>query len=712
MTQFLEADNAFLITAALGVAVSIIGAFLIALRSDLERGRLPAAVRKAELEELVGAKEERLRYLESEIKQRDATLSQRDQAEAEAEHWRSLIETLRAEYAGLEDLRQEIESTREEFRQAAEDLALKETERRELHADLEHSKAELKEIAERRSEAEARLDGLEARENKLSSGCQEKQREFDSLEARLSQLREEKAAMAAELERQRERLSGLHDEEDVLEGEIRRQTERREALEREIGMVSDRIAAMAEDREQAEALRQEVDSLRRRKDAHLQAIDELQDHARRLEAKNARREEELGDDASGDADDDERILEDLRKVPACLGSGNGEAFTPIWPKEQAAEEEHEALNRVKRLLDDCGLHFPRRTIDAFHTSLKTAIISPLTVLAGISGTGKSQLPRRYADAMGMHFLKIPVQPRWDSPQDLFGFYNYIEKRYKATDLARALVHLDPYNWPSESERFRDSMLLVLLDEMNLARVEYYFSEFLSRLEGRPKDADADNDNERRPAEIGIDVSRKGQGRRVYAGQNVLFVGTMNEDESTLTLSDKVLDRANVLRFPRPPILSEHLTDLTAVSRAEGYLPKVRWTKHWICSVNDMGSNHKSHAKQHVDEINQIMDELGRPFGHRMSQAMLHYVANYPSGPHGSALGDKVTKGLADQLEQRIMPKLRGVDATLHKKQFRQLADLARGKLKDKELGDAIDEAVKRSETTGMFNWRGCTRSAQ
>jgi hypothetical protein len=57
-------------------------------------------------------------------------------------------------------------------------------------------------------------------------------------------------------------------------------------------------------------------------------------------------------------------------------------------------------------------------------------------LAGVSGTGKSLLPRRYAEAMG--FLQIAVEPRWDSPQDLLGFYNYIEKNYRATDLARII----------------------------------------------------------------------------------------------------------------------------------------------------------------------------------------------------------------------------------------------------------------------------------
>ena len=120
--------------------------------------------------------------------------------------------------------------------------------------------------------------------------------------------------------------------------------------------------------------------------------------------------------------------------------------------------------------------------------MKIGDISPLVVLAGISGTGKSELPRRYAEGMGLHFVILPVQPRWDSPQDLFGFYNYLEKRYKATELARAMVQFELYNqtlWPLPTNwdhSRSDRMLLVLLDEMNLARVEYYFSEFLSRLE--------------------------------------------------------------------------------------------------------------------------------------------------------------------------------------------------------------------------------------
>jgi hypothetical protein len=145
----------------------------------------------------------------------------------------------------------------------------------------------------------------------------------------------------------------------------------------------------------------------------------------------------------------------------------------------------------------------------------------LTILSGVSGTGKSLLPRRYAEAMGMHFLPIAVEPRWDSPQDLLGFYNYIEKRYRATELARALIQMDPYDTSELSKgRTDDHMLLVLLDEMNLARVEYYFSEFLVRLEARPRYEDADQKQRRRDGELLIDIrSQVRAARSVFPGHN-------------------------------------------------------------------------------------------------------------------------------------------------------------------------------------------------
>ena len=265
--------------------------------------------------------------------------------------------------------------------------------------------------------------------------------------------------------------------------------------------------------------------------------------------------------------------------------------------------------------------------------------------------------------------------------------------------------MDPYNWPVDSEPFANRMLLVLLDEMNLARVEYYFSEFLSRLEGRPRQDNAASDRERGPAEIDIDVTRKGQSLRVYAGQNILFVGTMNEDESTLALSDKVMDRANILRFPRPTHLREDLPIPDEQAVASGYLSKDLWTTRWMKDNERLDPAERKRATELIEEINEVMDSLGRPYGHRMSQAMLHYVANYPSSENSEA----VNHGLADQIEQRIMPKLRGVDVASDRHALQKLADIVGDKLGDPQLGEAVENAIQRSESSiGIFNWRGVT----
>ena len=213
------------------------------------------------------------------------------------------------------------------------------------------------------------------------------------------------------------------------------------------------------------------------------------------------------------------------------------------------------LESFKEGLKKHGIRFHERMINAFHTGLKVADYSPLVVLAGISGTGKSLLPRLYARAIGMNFLQIAVQPRWDNPQDMFGFYNYMEGRYKATELSRMLWEFDIYNNPDAEKKYRSAlpMNLVLLDEMNLAKVEYYFSDMLSKLEVR-RGLDPENSESRRNAEIEIESGspqKAAEAKRLFVGRNTLFVGTMNEDESTQSLSDKVIDRSNVLRFGKP-----------------------------------------------------------------------------------------------------------------------------------------------------------------
>jgi hypothetical protein len=369
--------------------------------------------------------------------------------------------------------------------------------------------------------------------------------------------------------------------------------------------------------------------------------------------------------------------------------------------------EDEALHSVDQYLKNLGLVYSRRIINAFHTSLKINDAAQLTVLAGVSGTGKSLLPRRYAEAMGIRFLPFAVEPRWDSPQDLLGFYNYIEKRYRATELARAMVYLDPFNTSKLAEDLTqtDEMVIVLLDEMNLARVEYYFSEFLSRLEARPPWAADLKADACRDAFITVDIRGRPQGPiQLFAPHNMLFVGTMNDDESTQSLSDKVLDRGNIMQFAAPDRF-EQATPHKAV-RPSQILPFRTW-KSW-CKPPNLSGSSQDYVRDVIEKLAKIMKELGRPFGHRLNAAMLLYVANYPTN---SDLKKDIQVPLADQIEFRILPKLRGLNIEEHSETFESLERLIREDLGDDALAERFNATCERQRNAGgLFNWRGLTRS--
>jgi len=392
-----------------------------------------------------------------------------------------------------------------------------------------------------------------------------------------------------------------------------------------------------------------------------------------------------------------------------------------WFKTQSHKtlpggDEMEQLETVRDYMGHCGLVFSDRVLKAFHTSLKVSDISPLVVLAGISGTGKSELPRRYAEAMNIHFLNMAVQPRWDSPQDMFGFFNYLEGRFRATPLGQALIQMDPYHyipdrgWDqpkdwAKKHSLADQMLLVLLDEMNLARIEYYFSEFLSRLETR-RGIDPKKAADRRKAEIGLDVGSSSDGNstmQLFVGTNVLFVGTMNEDETTQTLSDKVVDRANVLRFGSPRNLRREVgSNGKPLGMPDSRLSHKTW-ESW-CN-RELPDDVSRKVNDWIAKLNEALTAIRRPFAHRTSLAIRNYVANYPGLREDDTA---LHHAMSDQLEQKILPKFRGEDPSdPHvRRALNTLLEIL-SELKDEQLVNAINESNRDRER--QFIWMGIDR---
>ena len=375
------------------------------------------------------------------------------------------------------------------------------------------------------------------------------------------------------------------------------------------------------------------------------------------------------------------------------------------------EEELAALATVADHMERSNFVVPERLLFAFHTSLKTSDMSSLTVMAGVSGTGKSAIPKLYSEAMGIHFQPLAVEPRWDSPKDLLGFFNYVTNRYEPTTLARALFQFQGLHGKdfTPGADMQEYMLMPMLDEMNLARIEYYFSEFLSKLEMRRLVAPLTMENLGVVAlEVFQGFKGKGEGDKVveespirlFANQNTLFVGTMNEDETTQSLSDKVIDRANVLYFGRPDRLQAKAGGAGHVIPFRP-LRKATWDS-WRKKVDE---EELRFARTTLHSLNKVLANFNRPFAHRTFQAMLSYIANYPV-KSGEDKDEIIRRALADQIGMRIMPKLYGVDLMQQHETFEQVAGVLKG-IGDPLLLRAFDSASDREQNkSGFFHWTG------
>lgn len=643
--------------------------------------RLPEATRHDDIAERLAVLEETLARRQEELREVEQKIAERDRYGAEAEVLRRQVAELKAEFDNLGAAREEIEAVKAEAAAAAGEYAKRQQELNSLVEELE------------------RLG-----------------RELDP--DRIGQLRREQAEMAAELAALRAQLDPLRAERDaalLAIGEVGPAQARLEALRLEAGRYEDethlqgeKLSTLRREMEIATSdlyrARGELDNVLRDHRNAVAACASLEDDRIGLVARIAGLAGQLsgaeGQNVDATPEDRARLLSDLTVFPSCLAA-------PAQLR-QAPRPESEALYEVSTYLKDCGLAFDRRTLPAFHTALKINDAAQLTVLAGVSGTGKSLLPRRYAEALGIHFQQIAVEPRWDSPQDLLGFYNYVEKKYRATELARLLASLDPWKsieLPEGTPDRRNHMALMLLDEMNLARVEYYFSEFLSRLEARPDWRNGLLREHCKDALIPVDIRGLKDAPSLFPAHNILFVGTMNDDESTQSLSEKVLDRGNVLQFPAP-------RDFPAAQSRRNPSPtnEAQRFDHWRSWVRPAGAIEgpsASRTRETIADLAEIMQGFGRPFGHRLNQAVRAYVANYPT--EGNA-GLDTNIPLADQVELRILPRLRGVPIDTNGDRFDRLTSLIRTDLGDAFLADRLEQTVtEQAEGTGLFVWRGLTR---
>lgn len=363
---------------------------------------------------------------------------------------------------------------------------------------------------------------------------------------------------------------------------------------------------------------------------------------------------------------------DLEKVFPAIGSPDareGHRF-----REDLGGDIQRLASYIQAHLWQKGIRYTRAQLLDFITLLRT---NDLIVLAGDSGSGKTSLVKSVASAVGGRCTIVPVKPNWTGSEDLLGYYNPIERRYHPSQFLLALL---------DAAREPEIPHFICLDEMNLARVEYYFADFLSLLEtrgetpwihlysaaeerqavidnkiflaleeearkrsGLPEDAsfndilmnDQANLELRKLAgfqEADTVLNHHAKIRRTISGlidipagfrfpENVWIIGAINVDETTHYLSPKILDRAHVMRF-RNPVLTdwdEVEGELEAFDLDLGLPINMQAADIGVRAEYPIFDQADPQVKLLVGLARNYLDPLGIEFGLRAIRQSLNYI---------------------------------------------------------------------------------------
>ena len=312
-------------------------------------------------------------------------------------------------------------------------------------------------------------------------------------------------------------------------------------------------------------------------------------------------------------------------------------------KNNIPKTEQRILESLEYHCQKENMRFCKQDRINFHISMK---MDSLVILSGMSGIGKSSLAQLYAEAIGAEFLNVAVSPSWNDDSDLLGYYDSMHHVYCPAENQFVSTLVAAMKNP-------ETMYIICLDEMNLARVEHYFAQFLSLLEKKERklklydssmEASTTNASQY-PSEIQI-------------GDNVRFLGTVNVDETTYHFSDKVLDRSNIIQL--------HVENYAMPFEKNFY---AEWTDLvWSSSEYNryvkQNENSNEMLRKCLWELHQLFTDngLNSGVGPRVVVKMEEYLANIPEyfGEDMLELGEAIDI----QVAQRILTKVRGREEQL------------------------------------------------
>ncbi|WP_254797774.1 McrB family protein [Bacillus sp. N35-10-4] len=319
----------------------------------------------------------------------------------------------------------------------------------------------------------------------------------------------------------------------------------------------------------------------------------------------------------------------------------GTKYEMIYERKEVYLDQQSIIDHVSSYIQSKGFYYEKKDLINFFLSLKT---KPFVILSGISGTGKTKIVQWFAESLGAteengQFTLIPVRPDWSDSSDLLGYVN-LQGEFQERPLIKVLEAADanpnrPY--------------FVVLDEMNLARVEYYFSDFLSVIESRKWKDGKIVTSPVLPESI--------TNKHITIPSNVYIIGTVNMDETTHPLSKKVLDRANTIEFNTVNL--DYFNFLMDVEEKEAEIvsnsslaTKYLHLKECFKENEDLVRN----ISNVLIEINKILESVGAQVGYRIRDEICFYMAYNEQGKLLS-----FDEALDYQIYQKILPRLAGSD---------------------------------------------------
>ncbi|MBQ9375087.1 MAG: hypothetical protein IJU04_01955 [Ruminococcus sp.] len=251
-----------------------------------------------------------------------------------------------------------------------------------------------------------------------------------------------------------------------------------------------------------------------------------------------------------------------------------------------------------------GLYYDIKIIRLFIASFAS---TRLIILQGISGTGKTSLPYAFGKFINNPAIIASVQPSWRDRSELFGYFNEFTKKFNETELLRAMYEAS----------YNENIYPVILDEMNIARVEYYFAEMLSILEMPSRD------------EWVVDIvpnAWNSDPKHIVNGQiqipgNMWYIGTANNDDSTFAITDKVYDRAMPINI-----------DTKGVPFEAPFTDSVNISYKYFEQLLDEAKANNVVSEENIKKINllddYVIEHFRIAFGNRIVKQLRDFVPAY------------------------------------------------------------------------------------